>query len=96
MAFHDHTCEECSHWDDINGCWANGSYTRFGSAEIACPQFDGDDSMDDEMDYDHPEDDPAPLDDDRCRFPGKCLMPGPHMPSECHTKEMQEQQKEKP
>lgn len=23
-----------------------------------------------------------------CEFPGRCLMPGPHHPSECHTVEM--------
>ena len=26
-----------------------------------------------------------------CCFPGKCLMPGVHVESECHTSEMMEQ-----
>lgn len=26
-----------------------------------------------------------------CLFPGKCLMPGEHLESECHTAEMMEQ-----
>jgi hypothetical protein len=23
-----------------------------------------------------------------CKFPDKCLMPGPHIPSECYTRDM--------
>lgn len=33
--------------------------------------------------------DPAPS--DRCEFPGRCLMPGPHNRSDCHTAEMVQQ-----
>lgn len=36
-----------------------------------------------------------PPDDDHdrmgCLFPDECLMPGPHLISECHTAEMMEQ-----
>lgn len=39
MSFDEHCCEECSHWDDINGCWA-GECTR-GRFDIACPHYDG-------------------------------------------------------
>jgi hypothetical protein len=35
------------------------------------------------------EDDPV-----GCVFPGRCLMPGIHLESECHTVEMIEQNKE--
>jgi hypothetical protein len=44
MAYYDHTCEECSHWDDINGCWQNMEPT--GSFDIACILYDGDDKDD--------------------------------------------------
>ena len=44
MGHSDHTCEECPHWDDINGCW-RGRKTR-GPQDIACPDYDGDDEED--------------------------------------------------
>ena len=36
---------------------------------------------------------PWPNKDDNkegCQFPGRCIMPGPHLASECHTVEMME------
>ena len=36
------------------------------------------------------EDDETGMGEDRCVFPGRCLMPGFHLSSECHTVEMVE------
>lgn len=44
MAFHDHTCEECFHWDDVNGCWRDQPTS--GPYDIACQFFDGPDDED--------------------------------------------------
>ena len=44
MSLSDHNCEECSYWDDINGCWA-GQET-LGSVDIACPKYCGPDEDD--------------------------------------------------
>ncbi len=41
MAYYDHICEECSAWDDINGCWLDMETT--GRFDIACTSYDGDD-----------------------------------------------------
>lgn len=63
MALEDHICEECSHWDDINGCWLdqpNGGALS-PSQNMACPEFDGDDTDwddDDDWQYDDRDDDP--------------------------------------
>jgi len=53
MSWYDHTCHECSHWDDINGCWA-GQETD-GPYECACPHYQGDDWDDDDISFDHPD-----------------------------------------
>ena len=72
MALEDHICEECSHWDDINGCWLdqpNGGALS-PSQNMACPEFDGDDTDwddDDDWQYDDRDDDP---DDDGVQFRG--------------------------
>jgi hypothetical protein len=54
--------------------------------------------MSDDMTEDHflspNEIEPAPPDNrerEECQFPGRCLMPGDHLSSECHTVEMVEQ-----
>jgi hypothetical protein len=50
MAFYDHTCEECSEWDDINGCWAGHKRGQWGGANIACPGYDGEDDEHEDFD----------------------------------------------
>lgn len=46
MSFDDHTCEECGHWDDINGCWAGGP--GCGPLDIVCHMYSGFDCDDEE------------------------------------------------
>ena len=33
------TCESCSHWDDVNGCWADCD--DFGSSDYCDDNVDG-------------------------------------------------------
>ena len=51
MGYEDHTCESCPHWDDINGCWADGETE--GPFDMACPAYAGEDF--DEVDEEYQE-----------------------------------------
>ena len=58
MSWEDHTCEECSQWDSINGCWADQD-TR--GALDTCPMndaidYDEDYTMDSTEDFDQLDD----------------------------------------
>ena len=57
MSFADHLCEECDHWDAINGCWLDaqeGPIALDPGLTVACPQFSGDDYEDDHEDEEYP------------------------------------------
>lgn len=41
MTWDEHCCEECSNWDDINGCWLNND--SGSPRDLACPEYQGDD-----------------------------------------------------
>ena len=54
MDFSDHTCEECSWWDNINGCWR--SQDSRGPDDVACRFFSGSVYDPDDCDDEFPDD----------------------------------------
>ncbi len=80
-----HECPECGiqcHCGgDIDDCLLNTS--RYVNACTHCP-------IDGPEDGEYPDEDGCDFfrdEDEGCMFPGKCLMPGDHLRSECHTVE---------
>jgi len=59
MSYTDHTCGECGHWDEINGCQAG--VDGAGAQDVACGFYNGPDDDDDDGfgDYGPDENDPA-------------------------------------
>lgn len=58
--------------------------------DMAQAPYHDDSIMEAVDDYQCDEDRHDPEREWKCCFPGECLMPGPHMRSECHTVEMAE------
>jgi hypothetical protein len=81
----------CGHWEETDlHCSYCGGEPPWGCPCAFCEDRDADE-WDDDLEVVVEE---TPFGEDAgvggCRFPGACLMPGPHLPSECHTADMLE------